>query len=605
MIRFSHAVSFGLALLGLAACGGGTAPDPSRAMAAAAPHENLTRIVERYWDERRPAGNPLTPQFLADSLAVERRSLAELLTVPSSGLDTGSRLTYDIFKRQRQLAIEGFTYPAELMPVNPFEGMPWQFALDAADLGRRPLAGAKDYEDWLAQIDGYVGWTHQAIANMREGMRRGYTSPRVLMQRTLPLLQSLGADTSANIFYQTLQSMPESIKEPERTRLTSSLNGAVRDKLLPAYRELYEFIQSEYLPRARTSVALTVLPLGPSWYAYRIKRATGTQLTAGEIHNMGVAEVERVRARLLSLAAGAPLPGAAGVGTAVGAGKAATSTATSMAAGAGVATGAGVGADAGTGVAAGAGEPLKAYQDLKAQVLAAVPTLFSAVPRADFEIRAVSPTPWAPPLPAYQSATPDGRTPAILYVDAASSTARPANLYISGFLQEAIPGRHFQSAFQQERTDLPKFRRFGTDPAFDDGWALYAASLGEELGLYRDDEARRGVLLRQLGCAAALVVDTGLHALDWTPARAADYLRQQLSLSAADADLVVDRFVALPGDALACTMGQLKIQALRSRAQQILGARFDIHEFHSEILRDGSMPLDIFEAKMNLWLDAH
>jgi len=270
-----------------------------------------------------------------------------------------------------------------------------------------------------------------------------------------------------------------------------------------------------------------------------------------------------------------------------------------------VAAGAGVGADAGTGVATGAGEPSKAYQDLKAQVLAAVPTLFSAVPRADFEIRAVSPAPWVPRLPAYQSAAPDGRTPAILYVDAASNTARPANLDISGFLQEAMPGRHFQSAFQRERADLPKFRRFGTDPAFDDGWALYAASLGEELGLYRDDEARRGVLLRELGCAAALVVDTGLHAMDWTPARAADYLRQQLSLSAADADLVVDRFVALPGDALACTMGQLKIQALRSRAQQVLGARFDIHEFHSEILKDGSMPLDVLEAKMNLWLDAH
>jgi len=604
MIRFSHAVSFGLALLGLAACGGGTAPDPSRATAAVAPHENLTRIVERYWDERRPAGNPLTPQFLADSLAVERRFLAELLAVPSSGLDTGSRLTYDIFKRQRQLAIEGFTYPAELMPVNPFEGMPWQFALAAADLGRRPLASAKDYEDWLAQIDDYVGWTHQAIANMREGMRRGYTSPRVLMQRTLPLLQSLGTDTSANIFYQTLQSMPESIKESERSRLTSSLNSAVRDKLLPAYRELYEFIQSEYLPRARTSVALTVLPLGPSWYAYRIKRATDTQLTAGEIHNLGLAEVDRIRARLLSLPAAAPPPGAAGVGTAMGASTAATATATTTAA-TSMAAGAGVGADAGAGVATGAGEPLKAYQDLKAQVLAAVPTLFPAVPRADFEIRAVSPTPWAPRLPAYQSAAPDGRTPAILYVDAASSTARPANLDISGFLQEAIPGRHFQSAFQQERTDLPKFRRFGTDPAFDDGWALYAASLGEELGLYRDDEARRGVLLRQLGCAAALVVDTGLHAMDWTPARAADYLRQQLSLSAADADRVVDRFVALPGDALACTMGQLRIQALRSRAQQVQEARFDIHEFHSEILKDGGMPLDILEAKMNLWLDAH
>ncbi len=568
MNRFSHAVSFGLALLGLAACGGGAAPDPARTAAPATPHEDLTRIVERYWDERRPEGNPLTPQFLADSLAVERRFLADVLAVPVAGLDPGARLTYDIFKRQRQLAIEGFTYPAELTPVNPFEGMPWQFALAAADLGQRPLAGAKDYEEWLAQIDGYVGWTHQAIANMREGMRRGYTSPRVLMQRTLPLLQSLGTDTSANIFYQTLQSMPETIKEPERTRLTSSLNSAVRNKLLPAYRELHDFIQSDYLPRARTSLALTVLPLGPSWYAYRIRRATDTQLTPAEIHTMGVAEVERIRARLLALPAGA-------------------------------------GADVGTGVAAGNGEPLKAYQDLKAQALAAVPRLFSAVPRADFEIRALSPTPWAPPLPAYQSAAPVGGTAAVLYVDAASGAAGPSNVDVGGFLREAIPGRHFQSAFQQERTDLPKFRRFGADPAFDDGWALYAATLGEELGLYRDDEARRRALVRQLGCAAALVVDTGLHAMDWTLARAADYWRQQLATSAADADLMVERFVALPGDALACTVGELKIQALRSRAQQVQGARFDIREFHSQILGDGDMPLDILEAKINLWLGAH
>ena len=274
---------------------------------------------------------------------------------------------------------------------------------------------------------------------------------------------------------------------------------------------------------------------------------------------------------------------------------------------AGANAGANAGADAGTGAVAGTPGPLKAYQDLKAQALAAVPTLFSAAPRADFEIRAVSPTPWAPPLPAYQSAVPDGRTGAILYVDvhAAPGAAGPASIDIAGFLQEAIPGRHFQSAFQQERTDLPKFRRFGAAPAFDDGWALYAATLGEELGLSRDDEARRQVLLRQLGCATALVVDTGLHAMDWTPARAADYLRQQLATSAADADLMVDRFVALPGDALACTVGELKIQALRSRAQQVLGARFDIREFHSEILKDGGMPLDILEAKINLWLEAH
>jgi uncharacterized protein (DUF885 family) len=151
---------------------------------------------------------------------------------------------------------------------------------------------------------------------------------------------------------------------------------------------------------------------------------------------------------------------------------------------------------------------------------------------------------------------------------------------------------------------LPKFRRFGNEPVFVDGWSLYAASLGEELGLYRDDDAKRGALAGQLKCTVALVVDTGLHAKDWTRAQAADYVRAQLGVDAADANLMTDRFVALPGEALACKMGELKFRALRTRAQQALGTRFDIREFHSEILKDGAMPLDILEAKMKLWMEA-
>jgi uncharacterized protein (DUF885 family) len=179
-----------------------------------------------------------------------------------------------------------------------------------------------------------------------------------------------------------------------------------------------------------------------------------------------------------------------------------------------------------------------------------------------------------------------------------------ATVEIASFLQEAIPGRHYQTALQRERSDLPKFRRFGTEPAFVDGWALYASSLGEEMGLYRDDDAKRGALLAQLNCAVALVVDTGLHAKDWTRAQALDYVRAQLAADAGDAGLMTDRLVALPGKALACKMGELKIQALRNLAQQKLGMRFDIHEFHAEILKDGAMPLDILEAKMKLWMEA-
>jgi uncharacterized protein (DUF885 family) len=199
--------------------------------------------------------------------------------------------------------------------------------------------------------------------------------------------------------------------------------------------------------------------------------------------------------------------------------------------------------------------------------------------------------------------------PAILYVNTESRVPAAAAVpttavEIASFLQEAIPGRHYQAALQQARIDLPRFRRFGSEPAFVDGWALYAASLGEELGLYRDEEAKRGALAGQLMCAAGLVVDTGLHAKGWGHAQAVDYLRAQLGVDDAEANRMTDRFVALPGAAMACKMGELRIRALRTHAQQVLGARFDIREFHSEILKDGAMPLDILEAKMKLWMEA-
>ncbi len=560
MTRFSHTVVLGLAFSGLAACGAAPAPPPSQAVNPAVPRDDLKRIVDRYWDEHVPPGNPLSPQFLADSLSLERRFLAEVLAVPRAGLDADAGLTYDMFKRQLELDIEGFTYPEELLPVNPFDGMPLQFARAAADTQQHPLRTAKDYERWLVRIDDNARWARQAIANMREGMRRGYTSPRVLVERTLPLLQGLGEDGSANVFYAPLRTPAETIKEPERTRLTSDLTGAVKDKLLPAYRELHAFIQREYLPRARISVALSALPLGPSWYAFRVRRATGDRLTPDEIHGIGTGEVERIRARMLALPPGAPLPPKA--------------------------------------------ELPDAYQELKAQTLAALPTLFSAAPRADFEIRASAlPGDALAPL-AYQTAAPDGGSPAILYVNMDRNAPRSADVAVAAFLQEAIPGRHYQSALQLERADLPKFRQSGGAPAFVDGWALYAATLGDELGLYRDDDAKRGALVGQLKCAVALVVDTGLHAQDWTRAQAADYVRAQLGVDAAEAGLITDRFVALPGDALACKLGELKFQALLAQARQVLGARFDIRDFHSEILKDGAMPLDILEAKMKRWMAA-
>jgi uncharacterized protein (DUF885 family) len=557
MTRISHVFSLGLVSIGLAGCGGAPAPPASPAASTMVPHDRLSRIAERYWDELASPGNPLSVQHAADALAAERRSLADVLAVPRPSLDAGSALTYDILKRRLELDIEGFTYPAELLPVNPFDGMPLQLARAAVEIGQRPVHAANVYDDWLRQIDDYVGWTDRAIANMREGMRRGYTSPRPLMERMLPLLQGLGEETPGNVFYLPLQNIPPTLAE--RARISQSISRAVKEKLLPAVRKLHDFIQVEYLPRTRLSISLSALPLGPSWYSFRVKRATGSRLSPGEINAVGLSEVERIRARMAVLppaTTAAEPPGSDG------------------------------------------------YLLLKEQTLAALPSLFSAAPPSDFEFRtAASVGATASPL-VYQPASPDGGRTAILYVSGMPDGARPKGVDLAGFLENALPGRHYQSALQQGRIDLPKFRRFGTEPAFVDGWALYAATLGEELGLVRDDEARRGVLSSELICAAALVVDTGLHARGWTREQAIDYLRAQLGGDAAAAGLLADRYAALPGDALACKIGELKIRALRTQAQAALGARFDIHEFHNQLLKEGAMPLDILDARMRSWMEA-
>jgi len=570
MIRISHGVFPGLALLALVACGRAPAPAASKAVNSPVPSEQLSRIVDRYWSERIVTDDAISPQLLADSLNVERRYLAEVLGVARDALDANSRLTYDIFKRQRELAIEGFTFPAELLPINPFRGMPLELAAAAADAGQYPPTTAAEFAGWLRRIDEYVGWTHQAIVNMREGVRRGYTSPRALIERMLPILERLGADGPGNVFYTPLHSMPAAIKDPQRSQLTKTMSAAIAEKLLPANRALHDFLRNEYLPRTRAGLALSELPLGRGWYAYRMQRATGLGLSADEVYRIGIAEVERLRARAPLRDAGVAAPGAAAPGPAVSA------------------------------VAArlAAAELLQAYKELAAKVRAAIPGSFAEIPGADFDIRA---TAWigepATPL-HYQPPGPAAYPPAGLYVN--TGTARAVS--VSSFLAQAIPGRYYQIAIQQERSELPRFRRFGAEAAFTDGWGLYSSLQGEQMGLYSDEAQKLDAAAAEMRCAVALVVDTGLHAKGWTRTQALEYLHAHLSVDDADAQSLIDWYAANPADALACKMGEMRFQALRAHAQQLLAGRFDSRGFHSEILKDGAMPLDILEAKMNIWM---
>jgi uncharacterized protein (DUF885 family) len=597
MLRFSNRTLLGLTAAVLVACGAKSPPaPPPRTAAPVPPPTQLGLLVERYWAEagaltpwyawggadmpfgETPAEN-IAPQSLADSLAIERRYLATVSAVPRNSLDAQSKLTYDIFVRGRTLTVEGFTYPFELMPINPYEGMPQAFALSASGAERLAISSDEEYERWRIRALRFVEWTNQAVVNMRAGLRRGYTVPRILVGEALPELAALGEDAPTNVFYDALPSDSGGTAAPEEARLTNAVRAVLKENILPSYRALHDFLQREYLPRTRTSVAWSALPLGSAWYAYLLRRTTGSAATQAELHMLGVAEVERLQQRVRSLLSEAAFPG-----------------------------------DAQAFYERMGGDPrfshkefadlLRAYQSLKAEAADAAPTLFITFPRAEFGIRSVEPyrQAFAPAL-SYLPRAPNGMTPAVLYVNTAARGARPALVLPSLYLREAVPGRHYQLELQRERVDLPRFRRFGGAPAFVEGWGLYAAVLGEELKLYRDPEAKFSSLLAQLDCALGLVLDTGLHAQAWTRQQALDYLHAHRPIDDDEALTTVDRMIALPGRAVACTVGFLKMQGLRTRAQQLLGAGFDVRAFHAEIVKDGSMPLDVLETKMNSWLE--
>jgi uncharacterized protein (DUF885 family) len=559
MTGISQRLAVALAIVALGACGPAQAP---KVVAAAdnsvGAKEQLNHLVDRYWDEHVDATAVISPQFLADSLAVERRYLLDLAGVPREALDAESRLSYDIFKRRREMLVEGFTYPAELMPLGSFGGVLQSFAILSADSSQHAWSLA-DYDNWLKRLADYVAWTQQATENMREGLRRGYVSPRLVIAHNLELLERFADDGPALVFRVPLGSLPASIADSDQARLKNQIASAIDGQLLPANRALREFLRRDYLPRGRSGVALADLPLGEKWYAYRIKRATGSPLSAAEIHAIGIAEIERLRSRL-------PPPHESAAGTKLT-----------------------------------ADELPGAYQEMIPQVSTAMSALFADPPDSPLDVRG---THWlADPQSAllYMPVGLLGKPAAVLYVN-----LRPPAIQLSvpAFLQQALPGHHLQSSLAHARLDLPRFRRMEQDSGFVQGWDLYASSLGEQLGLVTDDAGRAEALMLQLRCAVGLVVDTGLHAQGWTPKQALDYLHSELTVDDAGAQALLNTYAASPADALACEMGALRFASLRTKAQQAMGSRFDIRAFHAEILKDGSMPLDVLEAKMKTWMDA-
>ena len=531
------------------------------------------------YDDR--LANTISERWLADSLALEQRYLEAARQFDRDALSPPDRLTLDMFVYGRESAIEASRYPSELLPLNQMGSLPALFVQMGSGTSVQPFATVEDYEKFLGRIADFVVWCDQAIANMRVGIDRGVVLPRVIVAKTIPQLTAqIVEDPTDSIFYRPVASFPDTVPESERTRLASAYRAAISEQLVPAYAELARFLEQDYLPAARESTGLSDLPGGSAWYASLARRYTTTELSPAEIHAIGMAEVERIRSAMDGIRAEVGFKGdlAAFIEHLKAAPEFKFETPEEL---------------------------LEAYRALRERVDAVVPELFSLTPRTDFEVRPVEAfrEQSAPPA-SYLSAPPDGDRPAVFYVNTYDVTSRPSYMVPSIYLHEAVPGHHFQIALQQEKTDLPAFRRFAGLTAYAEGWGLYAESLGAELGQYDDPYVRFGALTAEAWRAVRLVVDTGLHTLGWSREQAIAYMTDNTPLGATDVVNEVDRYIAIPGQALAYKIGQLKLSELRQRAEQRLAGRFDIRAFHAMLLEDGALPLAVLERKAEEWIES-
>lgn len=554
------------------------------------------RLFDTYWEENLKR-NPIQATFIGDAryndqlpnfFAADYRKdqrrwrdgwIAKLRSYDPSGLDSQNRLSYDLLLAELEQDRAGDAFPDWMLPVSQFQSIPSFVPILGSGRSAQPFVTVKDYDNWLARASLMPTLFNTMIDNMREGMKAGVVQPKVIMQKVLPQLAAVPTDDATkSMFWQPIVNLPKDFSEKDKKRLEKAYRKLIDQKLNPSYRKLEAFIRDEYLPACRDTVAISALPNGQAWYAYRVKVMTTTSKSPEEIHQIGLSEVDRIHDEMRALMKQVKFEGNLQDFFAYMTKDGNFEFESEQAL-------------------------LDAYNAYLQEVNKGIPKLFSLVPKAGFEIRPVEAFRAASSSGgSYQGPSQDGKRPGVFYVNTYDLKSRKTWDKESLFLHEAIPGHHFQIALQQELTDLPMFRRFGGETAFAEGWGLYAESLGKELGVYQDPYQYFGRLQAELWRAIRLVVDTGLHAKGWTREQVIQYMKDNSATSDTEAVSEAERYIAMAGQALAYKIGELKILELRKRAETALGDQFDPREFHAEVLRDGSVRLDVLEAKIDRWL---
>jgi uncharacterized protein (DUF885 family) len=559
----------------------------------AGPDKELTAFFEAEWNYEMEQ-NPGRASSMGDrrwndrwsdqSLeAIKKReehatdALARLKKIDRAKLSEPDQLNYDLFKKDLETDIEGFKFRMYLMPITQRGGVQ---TLD--ELGDRlRFETVKDYEDWIARLRAVPKLMDQDIALMREGARSHVIWPKIVLERVPAQIdKQLVSNPEESPFFKPLKKFPDAIAAADRERLGKAAQAAITSEVLPSFEKLKKYFVAEYLPAAFDQVGVWRMPDGAAFYAHLARRYTTTDLTPEQIHEKGLSEVARIKAEMQAIMGKVGFKGTLPEFFA----KLRTDPQFFYKT---------------------PEELLEAYRALAKRIDPNLVKVFKTLPRTPYGVTPI-PDKIAPDTTTayYNQPAADGSRAGLYFVNLYKPETRPKWEMMALSLHESVPGHHLQIALAQELGDIPKFRRYGGYTAFVEGWGLYAESLGQDMGLYDDPYSKFGQLTYEMWRAVRLVVDTGMHHLKWDRQRAINYFMENAPKAENDIVNEIDRYISMPGQALAYKIGELKIKELRDLARREIGDSFDLREFHDAVLLSGAVPLDVLENKVKAWIAA-
>lgn len=529
--------------------------------------------------------NDILPNFL--SAAYEKRIKeyytnyqSQLTDFTDDSLSDDQKMTKSVLKWECDINLEGLAFP-DFTPIDQMWSMNLMMGQLAGGTSAQPFKSVEDYDNWLSRLDDYSEWLASAKLKMEEGVKAENVLPKSLIKKVLPQLASVAeAKLDDNLFYTPVKTFPESFSDADKERLTTAFSSIITEKIVPAYRDLHDFMASDYMASGRETSGIQGVPKGDAYYQHQIKLYTTTDMTADEIHQIGLDEVARISSEMEKVKEQVGFKGDLKAFFDHVRTKKELMPFT---------------------------EPQQVIDNFNAiheKMKPQVDKLFDKQPKTAFEVRRTEAFREASASAEYNAGSLDGTRPGIFYVPIPNVTEYNTYSDEDLFLHEAIPGHHFQISLTQESDVLPKFRKTLWYSAYGEGWALYTESLGKELGLYEDPYQYFGMLGAEMHRAVRLVVDTGLHSKGWSREKAIQYSLENEAESEAGITSEIERYMANPGQALSYKIGQLKILELRAKAEKKLGDTFDIREFHNQVLETGCVPLALLEDKINGWIAA-